>query len=186
MVDLQAFKNAADRFVKPERPSTVTTSTAPITFSPILPPRRQKGRGQRSCRGPDEAVRNVGGAAQIRGDLEISPVYTKGKLAEIKVRVKNVRAGHNLPTSLTNVRQMWLEITAKDEQGKVVMTSGALKSDGTLPENTRIFNSDGMGNDFHLAVDPWVVTAFSRHDTIPPRGYKDVYYGVKFRRASRS
>ena len=35
------------------------------------------------------------------------------------------------------------------------MTSGALKSEGTLPENTRLLNSTGMGSDFHLAVDPW-------------------------------
>ncbi|MBN1545780.1 MAG: hypothetical protein JW902_03880, partial [Syntrophaceae bacterium] len=35
-----------------------------------------------------------------------------------------------------------------------------------------------MGSDFHFAVDPWVITAFSRHDTIPPQGYKDVYYGI--------
>jgi hypothetical protein len=35
-----------------------------------------------------------------------------------------------------------------------------------------------MGKDFHFAIDPWAVTAFSRHDTIPPRGYKDFYFGV--------
>jgi hypothetical protein len=35
-----------------------------------------------------------------------------------------------------------------------------------------------MGKDFHFAVHPWVVTAFSRHDTIPPRGYKDVHFGL--------
>src|SRR5690242_20144577 len=58
------------------------------------------------------------------------------------------------------------------------MTSGTLNSDGSLPENARVFNSDGMGNDFHFAIDPWVVTSFSRHDTIPPKGYKDVYYGI--------
>jgi hypothetical protein len=58
------------------------------------------------------------------------------------------------------------------------MTSGTLDSQGDLPENTRIFNSDGMGDNFHFAADPWVITAFSRHDTIPPRGYKDVYYGL--------
>lgn len=47
--------------------------------------------------------------------MEIMPVYRDGTLAEIKIRVKNIRAGHNLPTSLTNVRQMWLEVTARDE-----------------------------------------------------------------------
>ena len=57
------------------------------------------------------------------------------------------------------------------------MTSGQLLPDGTLPVNARVFNSDGQGDNFHFAVDPWVITSFSRHDTIPPRGYKDVYYG---------
>jgi hypothetical protein len=97
----------------------------------------------------------------------------------MKVRIKNLRAGHNLPTSLTNVRQMWLEVTAKDENGRVLMNSGSVQPDGTLPDNARMLNSDGMGKDFHFAIDPWVVTAFSRHDTIPPRGYKDVYYGLQ-------
>jgi hypothetical protein len=115
---------------------------------------------------------------QAAADLEVSPVYRHGKLAEIKVRVKNIRAGHNLPTSLTNVRQMWLEIKAMDENGKVLFTSGTFDENGRLPENTRLFNSDGMDDNFHFALDPWAVTAFSRHETIPPKGYKDVYYGL--------
>ena len=115
---------------------------------------------------------------QAAADMDLSPIYRNGKLAEIKVRVKNVRAGHSLPTSLTNVRQMWLEITAKDDGGKVLVSSGSLDAKGHIVDNTRMFNSDGMGKDFHFAIDPWVVTSFSRHDTIPPRGYKDVYYGI--------
>jgi len=47
----------------------------------------------------------------------------------------NIRAGHNLPTSLTNVRQMWLEVTAKDEAGKVLFSSGAVSPDGALPDD---------------------------------------------------
>jgi len=58
------------------------------------------------------------------------------------------------------------------------MTSGTIDPKGHLTENTRLLNSDGMGKDFHFAVDPWVVTSFSRHDTIPPRGYKDLFYGI--------
>lgn len=111
-------------------------------------------------------------------DLEVTPIYQQGKLAEIKVRVKNIRAGHNLPTSLTNIRQMWLEIKAMDMTGKVLFSSGTIDENGRLPENTRIFNSDGMDDNFHFALDPWAVTSFSRHETIPPKGYKDVYYGL--------
>ncbi|MDW7771367.1 MAG: cytochrome c family protein [Desulfobulbaceae bacterium] len=115
---------------------------------------------------------------QSAADLEIEPVYGKKGLSEVKVRVKNIRAGHNLPTSLTNVRQMWLELTARDAAGNVLYSSGTLDDNGHLVQDTRVFNSEGMGNDFHFAIDPWIVTAFSRHDTIPPKGYKDVYYGI--------
>jgi hypothetical protein len=110
--------------------------------------------------------------------LEISPVYHDGALAEVRVRVKNIRAGHNLPTSLTNVREVWLEVTVKDAAGRPVITSGLLDEHGSVEAGTRMFNSDGMGADFHFAIDPWVVTGFTRHDTIPPRGYKDTYFGV--------
>jgi hypothetical protein len=111
-------------------------------------------------------------------DLEILPVYRDGVLTDVKVRVKNIRAGHNLPTSLTNVRQMWLDVVVRDERGKVLVSSGQLDEHGHLTANTRLFNSDGMGRDFHFSIDPWVVTSFSRHDTIPPHGYRDVYYGM--------
>lgn len=74
---------------------------------------------------------------------------------------------------------MWLEVTARDAAGTVVLANGGLDSQGTLLPNTRVFNSDGMGRDFHFAVDPWVVTAFSRHETIPPRGYRDSYFGIR-------
>jgi len=73
---------------------------------------------------------------------------------------------------------MWLEIIAKDEKGRVVLTSGAIGADGALPTDVRKFNSDGMGSDMHFAIDPWVMTAFSSHETIPPKGYKDAYYGI--------
>ncbi len=73
---------------------------------------------------------------------------------------------------------MWLEVTMRDGDGELLLTSGILNEKGGLPEQTRLFNSEGMGDNFHFAIDPWEVTSFSRHETIPPRGYKDVYYGV--------
>jgi len=129
----------------------------------------------------DMAVKRLQKAAE----LEITPLYRDGRLAEVKVRVKNIRAGHNLPTSLTNVRQMWLELRIKDEKGRLVMTSGAIGKDGSLPADVRKFSSDGMGSDMHFAIDPWVVTAFSSHETIPPKGYKDAWFGVQVPKASR-
>jgi hypothetical protein len=110
--------------------------------------------------------------------MEIEPVYFENRLREVRVRVRNLRAGHNLPTSLTNIRQMWLEITARDASGQIILSRGRIDDKGHIEPYARIFNSDGMGDDFHFSLDPWIITAFSRHDTIPPKGHKDVYFGI--------
>ena len=30
----------------------------------------------------------------------------------------------------------------------------------------------------HFAIDPWEIVSFSKHDTIPPKGYRDAHYGL--------
>jgi hypothetical protein len=179
MVDFATFLRASDDFRKPERAEYHHNfNGANYLLSYLASGAARKAGDEKKASIMNEEYEMAVKRLQAAADMDLSPIYRNGKLAEIKVRVKNIRAGHNLPTSLTNVRQMWLEITAKDDKGKVLMTSGSLDAQGHLVENTRMLNSDGMGKDFHFAIDPWVVTSFSRHDTIPPRGYKDVYYGI--------
>jgi hypothetical protein len=179
MVDTKTFLEVADTFRKPTRAEYRHYFNGANYLLSYLGASAAKIAGDQKLAKSlmlqyDMAIERLKGAA----DVEVTPVYRGGELAEFKVRVKNLRAGHSLPTSLTNVRQMWLEVTARDEQGKLLLSTGAVDKNGALPEDVRIFNSDGMGKDFHFAVHPWVVTAFLRHDTIPARGYRDVYYGL--------
>jgi hypothetical protein len=179
MVDLNIFLRAADDFRKPERDEYRHFFNGANYLLYYLAATAAKKAGDETratfiMYKYDMAVKRLQSAA----DLEISPVYQNGRITEVRVRVKNIRAGHNLPTSMTNIRQMWLEITAKDDKGNILMTSGSIDTEGHLPENVRQFNSAGMGKDFHSSVEPWVITSYSRHDTIPPKGYKDVYYGL--------
>lgn len=179
MVDTKTFIEVADTFRKPKREEYRHYFNGANYLLSYLGASAAKISGDQKLAKNlmaqyDMAIERLKSSAE----LEVIPIYRSGDLAEIRVRVKNIRAGHNLPTSLTNIRQMWLELTAKDESGKVILSTGAVAPDGTLPEDVRSFNSDGMGNDFHFAVHPWVVTSFSRHDTIPSKGYKDVFYGI--------
>lgn len=179
MVDMETFLKSADTFAKPAKGNYRHIFNGANYLLYYLAEQAAKKAGDAQLAENIHqkylmAVERLKAAA----DLEISPIYGDKGLREVKVRVRNIRAGHNLPTSLTNVRQMWLEITAKDDKGNMVVSSGQLDEQGHLAENTRLFNSDGMGTDFHFAIDPWIVTSFSRHETIPPRGYKDVYYGI--------
>lgn len=179
MVDIGTFKRVADDYVQPQRDdyrhyfnganyllSFLGAAAATKAGDPALAESLMKQYAM--------AVERL----QLAAGLELTPVYHDRRLSELMVRVSNLRAGHNLPTSLTNVRQMWLEVVVSDAAGRVLLSSGSVQADGSLPANTRLFNSDGMGDDMHFAIDPWVVTAFSRHDTIPPKGYRDAYFGL--------
>jgi len=70
----------------------------------------------------------------------------KGKLGIIVV---NTGAGHYLPTGLTDIRQMWLEIIITDgESGKTIYESGKFDSDFYLKDDAIMFNTvfgDGNG-----------------------------------------
>ena len=80
-------------------------------------------------------------AAQISMEME--------KDNAVKVVVANTGAGHSLPTGLTDMRQMWIELTLTDSNGKVVSQTGVPDKNGELPENTVIFRTvfgDGQGN----------------------------------------
>ena len=186
MVDIATFKRSADTFQKPARKEyRHYFNGANYLLYYLASAAAQKAGDKELADTLTEKYKMAVERLKAAADVEIAPVYRNGSLAEVKIRVKNVRAGHNLPTSLTNVRQMWLEVTARDEKGEEMFASGTVTPEGALPVDARVFNSDGMGNDFHFAIDPWVVTAFSRHETIPPRGYKDVHYGIAPKKAQK-
>lgn len=66
----------------------------------------------------------------------------------VKVEVKNIGAGHKLPTGLTDVRQMWLEVVVTDAAGRELFSSGKLGRDGTIPAGAVVYNTvfgDGKG-----------------------------------------
>lgn len=64
------------------------------------------------------------------------------------ITIKNSGAGHYLPTGLTDVRQMWLEVHITDEKGRELFKSGVPDKDGKIPEGSMIYNTvfgDGKG-----------------------------------------
>ncbi len=88
--------------------------------------------------------------------LEVPEIVESGEVA-VKATITNVGAGHYLPTGLTEVRQMWLEVVATDEAGNEVMSE------------RRDFGSvlkDAEGN---FPVELWDAVDFHSDDRIAPR-----------------
>lgn len=51
---------------------------------------------------------------------------------QVLAKVLNYGAGHNLPTGVTDLREVWLEVTVVDEKGAVLYRSGGIDSEGHL------------------------------------------------------
>jgi len=65
----------------------------------------------------------------------------KGKPMPIEVRVKNVGAGHMIPTGVTELRQMWLEVLASDAEGSYFFGSGTLDNEGNVDPGGVMYNT---------------------------------------------
>ena len=69
-------------------------------------------------------------SAQLSVDLQNNTLY---------VGVKNVGAGHHLPTGTSDFRELWLEVDIKDTEGRTLFESGKLQQNGDLKDEARVF-----------------------------------------------
>ncbi len=107
--------------------------------------------------GPSEvAIARLKSAAEVK--LEGSDIVAPGESAAVTVTIANVGAGHYLPTGLTEVRQMWLEVFSVDGAGK--KTKVGERVFGTILQ-------DDKGN---APVELWEATKIKSDDRIPPKG----------------
>ncbi len=58
---------------------------------------------------------------------------------KLKVGVKNVGAGHHLPTGVADFRELWLEVTIFDRDKRIIFESGKLDKNGDIKKGARIF-----------------------------------------------
>ncbi len=119
-----------------------------------------------------EAVKRLQSAASIN----VSVLPQAGQLHKLVVRVNNDRAGHNLPTSLTNVRQIWLEVVVTDDQDRELLRSGTLTDRNQIPTGTTVFNSNAVDKDGKFTQFPWEIARFTDTNTIPPKGHRDTNF----------
>jgi hypothetical protein len=128
-------------------------------------------------------------AAKIDINLEDIP-SPKNHHGTFRVRVTNVGAGHKLPTGLSEVREMWLDVTVRDAKGKVLLRSGAVGENGGLDPGAAIFKTSlGIGRAnvklsccfFAIGERNKILSAESvtRDRRILPKGYDEEKYAFE-------
>lgn len=105
-------------------------------------------------------------------ELEMELIKKAGSLHELAVKVTNERAGHNLPTSLTFIREVWLDITVTDATGEVLFHSGHLDDHGEIESGSTIFQNKAVDDEGKPAEYLWTITRFDSVNTIPPKGHR--------------
>ena len=93
-----------------------------------------------------------------------------GKSFALELRVTNVGAGHMLPTSLTELREMWVELAVSDGKGTLLFESGALTPNGDIPAGAMRFGALAGDADGNVTYKPWEATHFLFKRLIPPKG----------------
>lgn len=90
-------------------------------------------------------------------DLDVAEIVAPGETAQVSTTITNVGAGHKLPTGLTEVRQMWLEV-------KAVYPDGTEEVLGTHEFGSILKDAEG-----NSPVELWEAVDFESDDRIPPR-----------------
>ncbi|MCP4116419.1 MAG: cytochrome C [Desulfobacteraceae bacterium] len=183
MVDTKTFKRSADELVRPELAEyRHFFNGANLFLYKMTALAAEKNGNKDLAANALEKYEMALARLKAAAELAVFPVYRNGGLAEIRIRVKNIRAGHNLPTSLTNIRQMWLEVTAAGPDGKVLLSTGTPDQKGKLAKGTRIFNTRGQDGNLNFSIYPWEIETFSQNETIPPKGFREVVYGLALKK----
>ena len=126
----------------------------------------------------DLIIKLLQSAADIR--IESKPII--GNEAKLEVVVTNSGAGHYLPTGPLDQRHMWIQVTARDADGRVVYDNGWFddKSGEIDPEAIiyikKMQNDDGSPNTRHILFDIDTVS-YTRHP-IRPKESDHVAYSI--------
>ena len=115
----------------------------------------------------DMAIKRLEKAAtmEVIAPQNASPSET----VNINISITNSGAGHKLPTGITELRQMWLEITVIDDSGRMIYSSGALDGEGDIEAGTELYNTVLTDADGNPTEKFWLAESISSDNRIAPR-----------------
>ena len=106
-------------------------------------------------------------------DLELikSASYNKNDLSQIKIKVINSGAGHYLPTGITEIRQMWLDVKITDKNGKTVFRSGNIDNNGNIDKSAVLFHTQLGNSKGEPVINVALADRILSDHRVPPKGY---------------
>lgn len=149
----------------PVRPQIFTHQFAGGNATPLASPEHQKLSRE---------------GLQAAASLLVTPPVsaTPGSNMDLQITVNNKGAGHFLPTGLTDIREMWLDIVVTDSSGKEIYRSGALDEHGVIDQQAVIYRTIFRDKDGQPTLKPWFAESILSDHRVPPAGSVTENYRV--------
>lgn len=97
---------------------------------------------------------------------------------DLTVTVNNVGAGHKIPTGVTYIRKMWLEVTVENEKGETVFVSGHADADNNIDPDAVFFRKLFVDADGQLTSKSWLAEGIGYDRRIPAKGSDSETYSI--------
>ena len=137
------------------------------------------GVGEESEQGGQTVIREVG---KVAAPLDKAGTTVKpGDTVRVDVVVRTRKIGHFFPGGTVDSFDVWLELAAKDADGKVVFWSGAVNDGGPVEQGAhfyRAFGLDGEGNPINKR-NAWQLRSVLYARLIPPGAADVAHFRMK-------
>jgi hypothetical protein len=130
-----------------------------------------------------EAEARLKSAATVA--LKLPESAKPGTTIEIEVAVTNVGAGHAIPTSITDLRQVWIDLSVRDAMGKEVFRSGEIDEDGKVDRYAVMYHSVFLDEEEEVTFKPWKAVEMLEEKLIPPKETVRERYKVRISRVAQ-
>jgi hypothetical protein len=100
------------------------------------------------------------------------------------VLVTNIGAGHAIPSSITELREVWIDLIVTDAAGLTIYRSGAIETDGRVDPKAVMYHSilhDKNGKQTYL---PWRAVALVKEHLILPKQTVTEHYSFRVPKAT--
>lgn len=111
-------------------------------------------------------------------DIEIirPDKFRISSMATIKVKVTNSGAGHYLPTGMTEIRQMWLDVKVIDKAGRLIFSSGSVDIVGNVDPDAVMYNTILGNSKGEPVINIALADRVLQDHRIPPKGFDIASY----------
>jgi hypothetical protein len=99
--------------------------------------------------------------------LRLPETARPGGTPEVVVEVSNVGAGHSIPTSITELRQVWIDLQVRDAGGQEIFRSGAVADNGQVDPSAVLYHSVLADEQGEITYLPWRAAKIIREKLIP-------------------